>query len=237
VKQKPHWSLRHCATCGEPLNLRSDMIPYLAGGLPSACDRCKPRDFAAFGWTPHACAICGAPFYAPDFNDPDLPCQVCHNVTQENRPMAAKKNSKGPATKTIDGRKLVERARYEQMLPCKIPVDEVEVKAGQLAKVIRERDEMLDRKRESNAAYREKIAFFDERLKELATSVENKTEQQSVSCVEWLVPETNEIRVIREDTGEIVETRTADAQDLQDPLPFEKKKRKGNEVEETADVE
>jgi hypothetical protein len=230
MSNKPRWTLRHCASCGQPINLRSDMT------LPRACDRCDPRDFEAFGWTRHACAVCHAPFYAPRFDDPNLPCQVCQHITLESSPMAAKK-SKAPATKTIDGRKLVERARYDQMLPCKIPVDEVEVKASQLAKVIRERDEMLDRKRESNAAYREKIAFFDERLKELATSVENKTAEQSVSCVEWLIPETNEIRVIREDTGEIVETRTADAADLQEPLPLEKKKRKGNEVEETAEAE
>jgi hypothetical protein len=73
----PHWTLRHCATCGEPINLRSDMK------LGSGCDRCWPTH-EWVGWVRHNCENCQAPFYAPRFDGTELHCAVCAHITKEN---------------------------------------------------------------------------------------------------------------------------------------------------------
>lgn len=136
--------------------------------------------------------------------------------------MTSKTKSKtnGAAAKSSlgDDNKPVERARYDDMLPCKLEPSDIPARAAELAKTIREREEMLELKREANAKYRERIAYFDERLTSLAEAVEGKTEKRSVPCIEYLLPRTNEIQVVRQDTHEVVERRAAEPQDLQEGL-------------------
>jgi hypothetical protein len=120
----------------------------------------------------------------------------------------------------------VERKRYKEALPVRIEDSVVAAKAGELAKIIQDRAALLEEKREANANYREKISFFNELLDELATSVQKHTELRQVQCVERLIVETNQIEVVREDTGEVVRTRTADVSDRQEALfPGEPKKK------------
>ncbi len=88
----------------------------------------------------------------------------------------------------------------------------------ELAVIIRERKEVLEQKRESNAQYREKLSGYDARFDDLATSVEKSTELQDVICIDVLDVRTNVVDVIRTDTGEIVETRVAKKEELQETL-------------------
>lgn len=180
-------------------------------------------------WREIGCSLCGDPINARS----DIASITCAEIGAECGDHMAAKRQKTKNGKTGE---MVERGRFGQLLPVKIDPQTIETKSRELARVIREREVMLARKREDNANYREKLNFFDERLTELADSVTAGTQRQTVQCIEYLMAD-NSIRVIREDTGEIVETRTASAKDLQEPLPLEKKKREGKEVEETDDVE
>lgn len=112
----------------------------------------------------------------------------------------------------------VERARYDDRLPCKLDPVDLPARAYELAKVTHDLEETRERKRESNAKYRERITFLQERANELAESVEGKTELRSVEVVEYLLPRTNTVRIVRSDTGEIVEEHAATPEDLQEGL-------------------
>lgn len=113
---------------------------------------------------------------------------------------------------------MIERARYEERLPCKIEGVDVDKAAQEMAKVHRQREATREAKRASNAKFRERLNFFDERLSELAETVEGKTERRSVEVVEYLIPRTNEIRIVRQDTLEAIETRAAKPEELQEPM-------------------
>lgn len=110
------------------------------------------------------------------------------------------------------------RKTYKQKLPCRIEDLEVADKADQLAKVIQEREAVRLARREANAAFREKLAFFDERLTDLAGEVAMHTAIRDVECKEYLIVETNEVQTFRTDTGEIIGRHTAEAADRQEAL-------------------
>jgi hypothetical protein len=115
----------------------------------------------------------------------------------------------------------VERRHSKEKCPVKIPAEDVEKKAEALAKVIQDREGVLDEKRAINADFREKLNYFDERLKELAESVRSHSEVRVVECVEFLLERTHEVVLIRQDTGEQVgQARPAVASDVQDELPL-----------------
>jgi hypothetical protein len=173
-----------------------------------------PKTYAAFGALIGKLTVCRTCHAAARISYPCkcLSLEEAKRIYESEDSRMAKKKLNGSA----DGK--IERARYEEKLPCKVEPEEVEVHAQELAKVIRERQEMLSRKRSANAAFREKIAFFDERLKELAECVEGKTVRKPVTVIEYLLERTNEVQVVRSDTGEIVSSRAADAADLQDQL-------------------
>lgn len=131
----------------------------------------------------------------------------------------AKKSNGAP--KPAKRREGVERARYTRKLA--VPIDEVTAakKGRELAKAVHERDAFKEARRADNAEARAKVAYFDERIEELATSVDECTEIRDVECVEVLVVETNEVQVTRLDTGEVVETRAAEAVDRQEVLDLD----------------
>lgn len=136
-------------------------------------------------------------------------------ATNMAKKKAAPKKSAKSARSKRDG---VERARYTKRLPVPVGSKRVAELADAMVVVIRERDAVQEQQRERNAAFRKKLASYDERFKELATSVEKRVDFVDVECVEKLVVETNEIQVIRADTGEVVETRTAEGADRQEAL-------------------
>jgi hypothetical protein len=112
----------------------------------------------------------------------------------------------------------VARDRYEERLPCKSDDTVAAVKARELAKLAHQRTSFLERRKAENAKAREVRAYFDERIEELAAEVDGQVEYRNVEVQEYLLP-TNEVIAVRRDTGEIIETRPADAEDLQDRIP------------------
>lgn len=112
----------------------------------------------------------------------------------------------------------VERAKYLEQHPVRIADSIVAAKADELAAVFREHEAALAERRDFNAQSREKVAGIHERMKTLAESVEKHTELRDVEVVEYLITATSEIQCVRTDTGEVVASRTADADDRQEAL-------------------
>jgi ribosomal protein L37E len=153
--------------------------------------------------------------------------------TEEGKIMAKKKTkqkAKGaaPAAKKKNGADKTdheillwqggaERRRFTQELPVRIGDAEVATLADALAKTVREREALREKRREAMAGFRERENDIADREKRLAESVEKHTELRQVECLEILA-RSGEVRVVRLDTGEEIEMRQATADDLQEPL-------------------
>jgi hypothetical protein len=147
---------------------------------------------------------------------------------EEETTMAAKKKAKPKdwtgamaASNGAGGGDYVERDRFEEALPCKIAAEVADERARTLAAIVHEHDQLLERKREVNANFREKLSFYRERMKQLSESVKDSTELRPVKCVERLNVKRNTVEVVRQDTLEVVSSRAATAEDRQEPLPIE----------------
>jgi hypothetical protein len=170
---------------------------------------------------------CTVTAYVPVETDPaGALCHACKvkaaKAAKEQFKMAAKKGAKrnGAAAKPAnDGGDYIEKGRFEEALPVRIDASEAEARAMQLAKIVHDHDALLERKREVNAQFREKISFFRERMKELSDSVDQCTELRPVACVERLNIRQNAVEKVRLDTGEVYDSRAATAEDRQEDLP------------------
>lgn len=156
-------------------------------------------------------------------------CHACTVMKAKEAKMAAKKGSKktakaratltnGAAAGAVGG-DYVEKDRFEEALPVKIDASVADERARTLAAIVHDHDALLDRKREVNAQFREKISFYRERMKELSESVQACTELRPVTCIERLNTRQNAVEVVRLDTGEIVRSRAATAEDRQEEIP------------------
>jgi hypothetical protein len=154
-----------------------------------------------------------------------VPCQRCGQqrftplgVRVPSCPFCPKETTKMPAkTKSNGAIEKVERGRFHKKLPVPILQVDVAARAKELATVVAERLALKSRQRAANSVFREQRSYYDEREKELSASVTGGTELKDVECVAFLLP-TNEVQVTRLDTGEVIETRTASKEELQEPL-------------------
>ena len=72
--------------------------------------------------------------------------------------------------------------------------------------------------KEAEVAYlRDEIKELKETEAKLVGKLERGSEEGQVYCQDYLLP-TNEVQTVRTDTGEVVRTRTAETDDLQDDL-------------------
>jgi hypothetical protein len=108
-----------------------------------------------------------------------------------------------------------ELRRFTERLSVKNNDEQNAILAGQLADVIRERLALQEDKSAKNREFREQRAYLDERERELADAVHSHTRFEEVECVEVLLP-TNEVQVVRVDTGEVVSSRAATGDELQE---------------------
>lgn len=125
-------------------------------------------------------------------------------------------NGNGAAGPTI--RQPVILRRYREKLPVQIDDNAVAVKAQELAKIIHEKDQVLEDRAEAARSFREKIAFFKQRETELATSIDLHTEATEIAVCDRLIVETSTVEVVRLDTNVVVTTRAATPEELQKHL-------------------
>lgn len=210
-----------CGVCHEKARQRRECGPC-------ECDTCSRRRDPGNICPEHEEALWLA---LPPASQPDhLLCEACldERTQPKGTPMAKKiKPSKQPhangatppATPSGAASGAVEKRRFHQPLPVKIDAGKVQELSLELAKIIRERLSLMVEKSEALTSFRKKKEYYDEREEQLATSVEGSVETLSIECVDYLLP-TGEIRTLRLDTGEIIDTRAATVSELQEPLAF-----------------
>jgi hypothetical protein len=103
------------------------------------------------------------------------------------------------------------------MLDLHVPASDAElaVAARDMTVQIDAQKAELEKRREFNAESKERLSGIHDRLNELSESVKTKTKKVPVEVSEWVLMETGEIQVIRSDTGVVVDTRAAEASDVQ----------------------
>lgn len=138
-------------------------------------------------------------------------------ATTSNGAAAAVAPTTVAASDAVPMRVGVERARYKEKLPVEATQEE-RVAAGQtMADLVNKIEEFKIRKREELAALKEERSGLDARLNE-AAGVFNGKKLEETEVVEMLYPETCSVDVIRLDTSEVVRTRAATAEDLQEQM-------------------
>ena len=105
------------------------------------------------------------------------------------------------------------RHTYVDALPVKLGADELGVIGVSLVKVTCEKV----RHEEEIKGLKDIVKGLKEREEALVDQLKNEAEVRDVECAEYLLP-TNEIMCVRLDTSEVVSTRAATAEDLQEPM-------------------
>lgn len=136
----------------------------------------------------------------------------------------AKKNGNGEIPQGLPPG-AVPKERFTEKLP--VPVDpESIMQAAQSLAALADEQEVLDNeRRDANAGFKERQSSIKDRQKSLSKTVKEGVALQDVECQDWLLPD-NQVWQVRLDTGEILKdeegkplSRTADKDDLQEPLP------------------
>jgi len=112
---------------------------------------------------------------------------------------------------------------YTRELPTEATASELALIAHELADVLDEEKRVKEEKREANAVYRQKLAGLDDRKAKLSECVKTDRKLEQVKVQEVLRSD-NLIEVIRTDTGVVIETRTATADDLQRTIRIDDEK-------------
>lgn len=141
---------------------------------------------------------------------------------KEGPAMASKKKDKDNGQPSlIESPEREEIDRRTDKIGVRISSAAVSERSLQLAQVNKQRKVTLEQKREANAKFRDRIAAYDQRMDELADEVIGGVEQINVEVVEYLIARTNTVETVRADTGEVLKSRAATAEDRQSDLPFE----------------
>jgi hypothetical protein len=111
-----------------------------------------------------------------------------------------------------------ERRRFFEFLPVRVQDSEKLAAHAELSRLEGDRLRLKSEKREVLARFRERFNGLDVEIEKLVAKGNEGTEKRRVECAVILLA-TNEVEVVRLDTGEIVEKRTATADELQLALP------------------
>ena len=191
------------------------------------------------GWKIVGCAGCNGHVYVPDAHHPKDPayCNVCEHERKAkmSKGKKAKKASTANANKAegwdeaaAASAQVVEEAkgpapefteirRFKDRLKVAVSNEEHATLSAEFARQYRLRETALEARRNDMAHPKEILTGIDQRMAELAESVEVHVKYEDVECVERLYGD-NEVRIVRVDTGDVIETRVADPEDLQPEL-------------------
>lgn len=119
-------------------------------------------------------------------------------------------------------------------LPVKLNDEELADRGRAVAKAVEERAALQEEKKAADADINGKIKTQGEIIRCLSRVITTGTEEREVEVVMNKDNETSMISVVREDTGEVVESRPMTAEELQQNLfpPRAAKKFKGKLTEE-----
>jgi hypothetical protein len=109
------------------------------------------------------------------------------------------------------------RKKLKVKLPVAITGLELDIKAHELSKAIRERDEWDAKRKAVMSAYKDKINGYTDEIRELGEQIETGSVPRMVHCHEYGTDE-GEIIIVRQDTGVVVQSRPMTAQERQQGL-------------------
>jgi hypothetical protein len=111
--------------------------------------------------------------------------------------------------------------RSPKWLPVKLSRHEIEVLAKEQAQKTIEAARLDEQKKAVVADYTGRIKLLESRVAACAVMVDSEEEYRDVLCREELDERTLTVRVVREDTEEIVSQRTMTVQERQTAFPLE----------------
>lgn len=124
---------------------------------------------------------------------------------------------------------------FNRELPCDLSPEESQQKGAKAAKIEQEADdlqaEIASSLKEKRADLKAKRGAVRQLLKEIAAGTEDRT----VRCYEEKDFRNNEVKVIRADTGEVVERRGMDPVERQEELPTAPKRGRRKAAEQVDD--
>jgi hypothetical protein len=132
---------------------------------------------------------------------------------------AAKKAAAPKATGAT--KKPIELPREKRRLPVPVGAEIVDRAAHEMAKLHGTSEHLKAERRETMAEFKERRAGIDQRMGELADTVNKSTALKEITCRVKLYVEENVVRVYREDTGILVEERAATAAERQGDLDMQ----------------
>lgn len=189
-----------------------DIAYDIGGALPQRSSLTEEHQVER--WTEHAAALAraGLPLKVAWIRANALEAETMATKTNANK---RKLTNGAPITGLPTG--AVPREKFTELLPVKVSPEAIAKAGEELAALVADQAALDEKRREANSGFREQQASIKERQKKAAQTVSEGTELRDVECQDFLLP-TNEVMAIRLDTGEVVETRTADKDDLQESL-------------------
>ncbi len=231
-----HWVT--CAGCGGTVYAKNQDLRHQAV-RPLCCSLVETP--ALFGKEPPS----GARIHPTSDTTKRMLCMACGYIKKFGAPPAngaegddpMKKKTKAPKAHGVGSRdaangkplaslgevakitrpERVERKRYHEFLPVRVPDSEKLEAHAELSRLEGDRLRLKSEKREVLARFREKFNALDVDIEKLVEKGNDGVEKRRVECVDYLLS-TNEIEMVRQDTGEVVLKRTATAEELQESL-------------------
>lgn len=103
-------------------------------------------------------------------------------------------------------------------LPVKLTDDELRYRGDELARLTKEVDDLEFEKKESQADYKAKIDARRVAALKLADAIKAKTEVRDVEVCDTTDHDARKVYTVRQDTGEVVNSRPATTEDLQEDM-------------------
>jgi len=100
-------------------------------------------------------------------------------------------------------------------LPCTLTIDEIAAHAAELAIKVRDHDVIEEEKKSANSTFKARLDGLETEMRRLARLVREKKESRDVECM-WVADfDAGRVDLVRQDNGEIVDTRAMTPEDRQ----------------------
>lgn len=109
--------------------------------------------------------------------------------------------------------------RIKRELPVKLTESELAATAKEIGKLNRERQAMEAQAKQAASQWKDRISGLDARISDLAEKADGGVEARVVDCEEMFDYRRGEVRVVRLDTNEQLETRPMTSDERQPSLP------------------
>ncbi len=107
-----------------------------------------------------------------------------------------------------------------QELPVRLTPEEKARKSEQLVKALEDKDGLESAKKAASDDFKQRLTLKDGEVKKLTREVSTGVEYRDVACEEVMAFGRNQVDLIRQDTGEIVSSRSMRPEERQGAMEF-----------------